>query len=107
MILAFAFYPFGVYLAYLYFLSTFPRELLDAARIDGGGELQIFLREPSRYRGLSPRSSAFSPSLPTGRTFSYPSSSFPTQKCSRFSRGCNRCCQVCPGRHWPWPSCCR
>ena len=44
MILAFSFYPFGVYLAYLYFLSTFPRDLLDAARIDGGSELQIFLR---------------------------------------------------------------
>jgi multiple sugar transport system permease protein len=44
MILAFAFYPFGVYLAYLYFATTIPRDLIDAARIDGGGELQIFLR---------------------------------------------------------------
>jgi len=44
MILAFSFYPFGVYLAYLYCATAIPRDLLDVARIDGGGELQIFLR---------------------------------------------------------------
>jgi multiple sugar transport system permease protein len=44
MILAFSFYPFGVYLAYLYFATAVPRELLDAARVDGAGELRMFLR---------------------------------------------------------------
>jgi multiple sugar transport system permease protein len=44
IILPFAFFPFGVYLAYLYYATTLPRALLDAARVDGCGELQTFLR---------------------------------------------------------------
>jgi multiple sugar transport system permease protein len=44
IILPFAFFPFGVYLAYLYYSTTLPRGLLDAARVDGCGELQTFLR---------------------------------------------------------------
>ena len=44
IILPFAFFPFGVYLAYLYYATTLPRGLLDAARVDGCGELQTFLR---------------------------------------------------------------
>jgi multiple sugar transport system permease protein len=44
VILPFAFFPFGVYLAYLYYLTALPRDLLDAARVDGAGELQTFLR---------------------------------------------------------------
>ena len=44
VILPFAFYPFGVYLAYIYFATAVPKELLEAARIDGAGELQVFLR---------------------------------------------------------------
>ncbi|MDX3187313.1 carbohydrate ABC transporter permease [Streptomyces sp. MN03-5084-2B] len=42
VILPFAFYPFGVYLAYLYYSTAVPRELLDAARIDGCGEWSTF-----------------------------------------------------------------
>ena len=42
MILPVAFYPFGVYLAYIYFATAVPRELLEAARIDGAGEWQVF-----------------------------------------------------------------
>ena len=38
------FYPFGVYLAYIHFLTTMPRELVEAARLDGLSEVMVFLR---------------------------------------------------------------
>lgn len=38
------FFPFGVYLAYIHFMTTVPAELVEAARIDGLGEVSIFLR---------------------------------------------------------------
>jgi multiple sugar transport system permease protein len=44
IILPFAFFPFGVYLAYIYYATALPPDLLDAARVDGCGELQTFLR---------------------------------------------------------------
>jgi len=44
VILPFAFFPFGVYLAYIYFSTTMSRDLLDAARIDGAGELRVFTK---------------------------------------------------------------
>jgi multiple sugar transport system permease protein len=44
VILPFAFFPFGVYLAYIYYATSLPPSLLDAARVDGAGELQTFLR---------------------------------------------------------------
>ena len=44
VILPFAFFPFGVYLAYIYYLTALPPGLLDAARVDGAGELQTFVR---------------------------------------------------------------
>jgi multiple sugar transport system permease protein len=44
VILPFAFFPFGVYLAYLYYATALPPGLLDAARVDGCGELQVFMR---------------------------------------------------------------
>ena len=44
VILPFAFFPFGVYLSYIYYATSIPDELLDAARVDGCGELQTFLR---------------------------------------------------------------
>jgi multiple sugar transport system permease protein len=44
VVLPFAFFPFGVFLAYIYYATTLPRDLLDAARLDGCGELQAFLR---------------------------------------------------------------
>jgi multiple sugar transport system permease protein len=44
VILPFSFFPFGVYLAYLYYATALPPGLLDAARVDGCGELQTFLR---------------------------------------------------------------
>ncbi len=42
VILPFAFFPFGVYLAYIYYATAIPRELLDAARLDGCGEWSTF-----------------------------------------------------------------
>ena len=42
MILPFSFFPFGVYLTYIYFSTTISRDLLDAARIDGASELRVF-----------------------------------------------------------------
>jgi multiple sugar transport system permease protein len=42
VILPFSFFPFGVYLTYIYFSTSISRDLLDAARIDGAGELRVF-----------------------------------------------------------------
>lgn len=36
-------YPFGVLLAYVYAQQSIPREVIEAARIDGAGELRTFL----------------------------------------------------------------
>jgi multiple sugar transport system permease protein len=44
VILPFSFFPFGVYLTYIYFSTSIPRDLLAAARIDGCSELQVFTR---------------------------------------------------------------
>jgi multiple sugar transport system permease protein len=44
VIFPFAFFPFGVYLAYLYFSTSISRTLLDAARIDGASEFMVFRR---------------------------------------------------------------
>src|SRR3954470_4361118 len=42
VILPFSFYPFGVYVAYIYYSTALPTELLEAARLDGCGELATF-----------------------------------------------------------------
>jgi multiple sugar transport system permease protein len=42
VILPFSFFPFGVYLTYIYFSTSIPRDLLSAARIDGCSEIQVF-----------------------------------------------------------------
>ncbi|MGZ4289229.1 MAG: carbohydrate ABC transporter permease [Gaiellaceae bacterium] len=44
IILPFAFFPFGVYLAYIYYATAVPPGLLDAARVDGCGEWTAFRR---------------------------------------------------------------
>jgi multiple sugar transport system permease protein len=44
IILPYAFYPFGVYLTYIYFSTTLPPELLAAARLDGCSEFGAFRR---------------------------------------------------------------
>ncbi|GAA5042938.1 multiple sugar transport system permease protein [Thermocatellispora tengchongensis] len=42
VVLPFSFFPFGVYLTYIYFSSTIPQDLLAAARLDGCSEWQVF-----------------------------------------------------------------
>jgi multiple sugar transport system permease protein len=44
VILPFSFFPFGVYLAYIYYATAMPADLLDAARVDGCGEWLTFRR---------------------------------------------------------------
>lgn len=44
IILPFSFYPFGVYLVYIYFATSLPGDLLSAARIDGCNEWQVFTK---------------------------------------------------------------
>ncbi|MEV0788488.1 carbohydrate ABC transporter permease [Kribbella sp. NPDC050459] len=36
------FFPFGVYLSYIHYLTTMPKELVEAARLDGLGEVSVF-----------------------------------------------------------------
>jgi multiple sugar transport system permease protein len=43
VMLPFSFFPFGVYIAYIYYATSVPRDLLDAARVDGCGEWSTFL----------------------------------------------------------------
>ncbi|HEY5221988.1 MAG TPA: carbohydrate ABC transporter permease [Microbacteriaceae bacterium] len=38
------FFPFGVYLSYIHFRTAMPFELIEAARVDGLGEIAIFAR---------------------------------------------------------------
>lgn len=38
------FFPFGVYLSYIHFRTAMPFELVEAARVDGLGEIAIFAR---------------------------------------------------------------
>lgn len=44
VILPSSFFPFGVYLAYVFYSTTLPTEIMDAARMDGCGEWQLFTR---------------------------------------------------------------
>ncbi|TMR90427.1 carbohydrate ABC transporter permease [Nonomuraea basaltis] len=43
VILPLSFYPFGVYLCYLHFAAALPHAILDAGRVDGAGELRLFV----------------------------------------------------------------
>ena len=38
------FFPFGVYLSYIHYMTTMPKELVEAARIDGLSEIAVFWR---------------------------------------------------------------
>jgi multiple sugar transport system permease protein len=44
VVLPLGFFPFGVYLCYIFFSSTIPTELLAAARVDGASEWEVFRR---------------------------------------------------------------
>ena len=42
VILPFSFFPFGIYMAYIFFSTSISHDLLDAARLDGAGEFRVF-----------------------------------------------------------------
>ena len=44
VILPFSFFPFGVYLTFIYFSTSVPASLLAAARLDGCNEWQVFTK---------------------------------------------------------------
>jgi multiple sugar transport system permease protein len=44
VILPSGFFPFGVYLSYVYFTTSLPKEILESARVDGTPERTIFVR---------------------------------------------------------------
>jgi multiple sugar transport system permease protein len=44
VVLPWSFYPFGVYLTFIYFSTSLPSSLLAAARVDGCTEFQVFTR---------------------------------------------------------------
>ncbi|WP_374009124.1 carbohydrate ABC transporter permease [Leifsonia sp. LS-T14] len=44
VILPLSFFPFGVYLTFIYFSTAVPRELYEAARLDGCSEVGVFTR---------------------------------------------------------------
>ena len=71
VILPTAFFPFGVYLAYIYFATALPQGILDAARIDGCGGGPPFAASACRSRSRSSPSSPSSVSSPTGATTSW------------------------------------
>ena len=89
VILPFSFFPFGVYLTYLYYATVLPRDLRDAARIDGCGDWAVFRRvaDPAG-EAASSRLSSFSASLPTGTTSSCRTSSSRTTGSSLWRSGC-------------------
>ena len=44
VIVPLSFFPFGVYLAYIYFSTAVPRDLYEASRLDGCSEVGVFTR---------------------------------------------------------------
>lgn len=44
VIVLMGFFPFGVYLSYIHFMTAMPHELVEAARVDGLGESGMFFR---------------------------------------------------------------
>jgi multiple sugar transport system permease protein len=44
LILASGFFPFGVYLTYVYFSTSLPKGVMDSARIDGANRFELFTR---------------------------------------------------------------
>lgn len=44
LILASGFFPFGVYLTYVYFSTSLPKGVMDSARVDGANRFELFTR---------------------------------------------------------------
>ena len=44
VVLPYSFFPFGVYLTFIHYSTSLPRNLLDAAQLDGCSPLQVFWR---------------------------------------------------------------
>lgn len=44
LILASGFFPFGVYLSFIYFSSSLPKGVMDSAKVDGCSRLELFTR---------------------------------------------------------------
>lgn len=44
LILASGFFPFGVYLTYVYFSTSLPKGVMDSARVDGANRFELFSR---------------------------------------------------------------
>lgn len=44
MILATAFFPFGVYLSFIFYVTSLPRSLVESARIDGATRFEVFVK---------------------------------------------------------------
>ena len=44
MILALGFFPFGVYLSYIYFSTSLPKGVLESARVDGCNRFELFTK---------------------------------------------------------------
>ena len=44
VVLPYSFFPFGVYLTYIYFAAAVPNDLIAAAKVDGCGETAAFVR---------------------------------------------------------------
>jgi multiple sugar transport system permease protein len=44
ILMIYGFYPFGVFLSYIFYTESLPRELLDASRLDGCSEIGVFRR---------------------------------------------------------------
>lgn len=94
VILPFSFFPFGVYLTYIYFSTAVSRDLLDAARIDGASELRVFAQVAMPLATPSSPWSGSSASRATGTTTSCRSSwsAARTCPCRSASPTCSRTC---------------
>ena len=73
VVLPYSFFPFGVYLTYIYFSTAVPADLIAAAKIDGCGELSgRSSGSRCRWPRRSSRWSGSSASSATGTTSSCP-----------------------------------
>ena len=100
VILPFSFFPFGVYLTYIYFSTAVSRDLLNAARIDGAGELRVFTqcRDAARHSGdragrllqLRRQLEQLLPAVPRRRRAEDPGAGRASPTCSRTCRPSTR-----------------